>query len=222
MLIDGKLGIDLSQYETWRKADKDGKYVFVSPDFDAMEGMMVEWATIRKSQGIDAVKDQDPGFAATMQAADGKIERQPYHWYQPKRGTAAVQLATFLKGYIPGEYPPLLDLEDFRLYVAWRGIGSELRFWLDGVEKADGRTPEIYTSPGYIKAYFTAQDTWLRRYKLLLANYETSFPYVPQPYLPVDCAAWQITAKAYAPDYGVPIVRGYGSIKEAALYVRFE
>ena len=218
MLINGNLGIDMSAYENWRQANKDKKYYFISPDFTQMRSQGVTWASIRKSRGLD----QDQAFTPTMQAADTQIERQPYHWWKPKKGTAQAQTDAFLTGYIPGELPPLLDLENTKWESAYRGIGSELRIWLEAVENADGRAPEIYANPSYIKSYFTNQDTWLRRYKLIIAHWEMNFPIIPQPWLPTDCAGWQFTGSlAYAPTYGIPIVPGFGSIKEAALYVRF-
>lgn len=218
-----ELGVDVSQYELIRKHNVTGKYAFIAPDVDAMDKAKVTWLSIRCTVGYDKNPANmiDPGFKSAMEFLAGKKKRQPYHWYQPTKGTALAQANAFMQNFVMGELPPMLDLEDYRQYRAYKGIVDDILTWANFVEARTGQIPELYTSPSYIKSYFTPKDTDLRRYKLSIANYDTSAPLILQPFIPeVDWVAWQVTAKAQAQYYGVPNPVGYATISEAALYLR--
>lgn len=216
MLIDGEIGIDLSDYELWRQNNNTKAYSFVAPD--PASAPDVKWATVCKTQGIY----QQKGFVPVMSFLNGKWKRQPYHWYKPTKGTALAQAAAFLQDYIPGEYPPLLDLENSGSYIAWRGIGLELMMWINEVGNKTGQMPEIYASPSYIQSYFTPKDVWLRNCKLIIAHWGVNFPLINQPYLPCDVRGWQLNGNFPAQAYGVPNPTGFATIASASVYLRFK
>jgi GH25 family lysozyme M1 (1,4-beta-N-acetylmuramidase) len=200
-----ELGIDVSYYETWSNEHK----CYVPMNWEMAKSRGIRWASIRASAGTN----QDFAFVDNVRDAGiAGIKRLPYHWYDPRRGTVQAQIDTFRNVAMVGEMPPMLDLEDTKTRKAWRGIGSDLRIWLETIRDSFKKTPIVYSNPAYVKSYFTPRDTWLREYPLFVAHWQVVAPLVLLPWTPFDLAGWQFTTNAWAPDYGV-----MNGGKEAAL-----
>uniref|UniRef100_A0A6H1ZAW1 Putative glycoside hydrolase n=1 Tax=viral metagenome TaxID=1070528 RepID=A0A6H1ZAW1_9ZZZZ len=146
----------------------------------------VSWATIRKSSGLN----QDPMFSLNTKSAQKQgVLAMPYHYYIPKTDWKK-QADAFLDGAY-GDLPACLDLENYRLIRAYRGIWkAEVKPWLDYVWERTQVQPCIYTAPGYIAAYLQ-RDADASQYPLIVANYNVSAPYIPKPFIPGNWMAWQ-------------------------------
>jgi lysozyme len=123
----------------------------------------------------------NPTFASDFAAAGSiSLVRGAYHFARPGGGTApeifanAVAQANQFGQTVgtlagPGNLPPVLDLED-----AANLNSDQLTFWtqtwLDQVRKLTGRSPILYTNPGFWKqsmansGAFTSYPLWLAHY----------------------------------------------------------
>jgi GH25 family lysozyme M1 (1,4-beta-N-acetylmuramidase) len=160
--------------------------------------MGIKKATIRATWGTLGI---DSRYTYNIQQAlSNNIEPVHYHWYTPRRDPV-VQAQHFAKYVIePGDL--MVDLEDYLGVTGYMGMGLELRYFTDNLSLYTHRTILFYASPNYIKSYLTGAR-WLNDYGLVVANWDVAHPYVPLPWYP-DCqVAWQFTAKAFAPDFGL-------------------
>jgi lysozyme len=159
-------GIDVSYYQ--------GRI-----DWPSVKAHGVAFGFARVADGAGFV---DPAFAdnwAGMKAAG--VIRGSYQFFRPAEDPSA-QAATFVRevrargGLGPGDLPPALDIEvDGGLPAA--ALRARAGTWLAEVEAALGRTPIVYTSPG-----FWAQleaDATFGRYTLWLAHWDTPCPALP-------------------------------------------
>jgi lysozyme len=162
----GVRGVDVSYYQ--------GRV-----DWAAARAHGVDFAFARAADGRDL---RDPAFAANWQGmrAAGVI-RGAYQFFRPAQDPTA-QAAVFLReieaggGMRPGDLPPALDLETAD-GVAPAVVRARARVWLARVEAALGRTPIVYTSPGFWDE--VGDDAAFGRYTLWLAHWETPCPALP-------------------------------------------
>lgn len=194
--MEKTLWIDLSHWETY----DPNKKKHVPFDWVAAKAMGITGATIRASIGR-SVDDQYVDNVADARAAG--VDFLSYHYYHKTDGTPQQQAATFLSVAVARF---LLDLEEA---VKSAHIAS----WLSFVGASATDPIKLYSSPGIIKAVFKNTDTWVRKYRLLIAHWNTAAPLVPLPFVPSDVDGWQFTATAWAQDYGVR-----NGTKEASLY----
>lgn len=139
-----------------------------------------EFAFIRASHGREA----DDSFGVNWSAAKsvGMI-RGPYHFFNPRQSVEH-QLKAFVGGVRKleaGDLPPVVDIEKPSL---WRGIKLEDRSklvmqWIQGVEKAFGVKPIIYSSPKFLQDNF-GDATALKQYPVWVAHYNVDKPALPQ------------------------------------------
>jgi lysozyme len=159
-------GIDVSYYQgriDWPRVSASG----------------VSFAFARVADGATFV---DPAFAdnwPAMKAA--RVIRGSYQFFRPAQDPVA-QAAVFLReieargGLRPGDLPPALDIE-VTDGVPAATLRARAQVWLAHVEAATGRTPIIYTSPGFWQDLEAGAS--FGRYTLWLAHWETACPTLP-------------------------------------------
>ena len=151
-------GTDVSKYQSsvdWHKARASG----------------VSFAFIKATEGGDRVDDYFAEHWRLTRAAG--IPRSAYHFYYFCR-PAAEQARWFIKN-VPnerGSLPPVLDMEwnpqspTCKLRPAPETVRSEMRIFLDIVEKHYGKKPIIYTSVDFFEdnglSGFRGYSYWLR------------------------------------------------------------
>jgi len=82
--------------------------------------------------------------------------------------------------YLPGDFPPVLDIEPSDQQVAAAG-GEEQMFrnarkWLNYVEEALGVTPIIYANQHFVKRYLSRQPDLRDHYPVWIARYSEFMP----------------------------------------------
>lgn len=170
----------------------------------------IQFATIRATWSFNK---QDSKFVLnTTEAQANAIRVIPYHWYVPRINPLA-QASNFC-ATIEGSQPLycMVDLEDTRYVKAYVGIANEIISFCENVMLFTGQRPILYASPNYIKSYLTKYIE-LISYPLVIAHWDTPAPLIPRPFIPTNYLAWQFTAKANAPYYGIT------QCKQASLYV---
>ncbi|HEX8815308.1 MAG TPA: GH25 family lysozyme, partial [Terriglobales bacterium] len=124
---------------------------------------------------------KDPLYAANYAGlSQNQILRGAYHFFYPQLDPAA-QASNFLSVVTqlnPGDLPPVLDVE-ISGEQSPQAIAAAMQQWLDAVEEALGRTPIIYTAPGFWNVALSGVTT-LSGYPLWVAEYTTS----PAPIIP--------------------------------------
>jgi lysozyme len=154
-------GIDVSKYQG-------------TIDWGRVATAGLAFVFIKASQGITGV---DPELSANWSGAQtAGLLRGVYHFFQP--GDDPAQQAEHFLATSPlgaRDLPPVLDIETAgSLHPSEIVQGVET--WLPKVQEATGRTPIIYTSPGFWK---TLGATQFGRYPLWIAEYGVSTPIVP-------------------------------------------
>jgi lysozyme len=151
-------GTDVSKYQTgvnWAAAKAGG----------------VSFAFIKATEGGDRVDDR---FAEHWRGAKAAgVPRGAYHFYYFCR-PAAEQAAWFIR-HVPrekGALPPVLDMEwnhlspTCKLRPPPETVQSEMRIFLDLIQRHYGKKPIIYTDPGFYArnglASFKDYPFWLR------------------------------------------------------------
>ena len=154
-------GIDVSKYQG-------------TIDWSQVATAGLSFVFIKASQGITSV---DPELSANWSGAQtAGLLRGAYHFYQP--GDDPTQQAQHFLATAPsgiGDLPPVLDIETAGS-LSPAEIVQGVATWLDVVQKATGRAPILYTSPGFWK---TLGATQLGAYPLWVAEYGVSSPIVP-------------------------------------------
>ena len=101
----------------------------------------------------------------------------------------------------PTELPPILDYE---CRAGIPGDAGRVRTWckdfLEELREECGRTPILYTSPGYWREFGSADYYWAQ-YPLWLAHYGVDEPTVPRPWN--RWHLWQYTDKGIGANHGV-------------------
>jgi lysozyme len=159
-------GIDVSYYQ--------GRV-----DWPAVRAHGVAFAFARVADGAGFV---DPAFGenwAGMKAAG--VIRGSYQFFRPAEDPIA-QAAVLVReiqargGLQPGDLPPALDIE-VSDGVAAATLRGRAQAWLTQVEAGLGRTPMVYTSPGFWEELEAGGA--FGRYTLWLAHWDTACPSVP-------------------------------------------
>lgn len=151
-------GTDLSKYQT-------------SPDFSTMRSSGISFAFIKATEGGDRVDDK---FAQHWnETRSAGIPRGAYHFYYFCR-PASEQAAWFIQN-VPrerGAMPPVLDIEwnpdspTCKLRPPADTVRSEMRTFLQTLERYYGKKPIIYTSVDFFDdndlSTFRGYPYWLR------------------------------------------------------------
>jgi lysozyme len=168
----------------------------------------VAFAFARVADGSTVV---DPSFGdhwAGMKAAG--VIRGAYQYFRPAEDPN-VQAAVFLReiqaqgGLRAGDLPPALDLEvDGGL--SRDAVRARTQAWLAHVEAALGRTPIVYTSPGFweqIGADAGAGASAFGRYPLWVAHWDVACPSLPGAW--ERWRFWQDGTDRTAPGVAAPV-----------------
>lgn len=159
-------GIDVSYYQgriDWPRAAAGG----------------VAFAFARVADGAAFV---DPAFAENWAGMKGAgVMRGAYQFFRPAEDPSA-QAQTFVRevqargGLDAADLPPALDIEVGGGLPA-SVLRARARAWLVEVEVALGKTPVVYTSPGFWEQL--EADATFGRYTLWLAHWDTPCPALP-------------------------------------------
>ena len=225
MLMNGRLGLDYSSYEMWRKANNGTNvYSFIAPDWNKTIISRIAWGSFRVTDGLWV----DPSYAPCVQSVtpflDGRFQMQPYFRLKPAKGTAVSQVQLFLKNrqMVPNRLPDLIDVEIGQYESAGSWYRDEVQTALTYHKSEMGEDCEFYSAPGVIKQFFKPTDTWLNNYGINMANYSVAFPSAPLPILPTSILVWQLAANADALSYGIVNPPGWSTVLGVSMYIRFD
>jgi GH25 family lysozyme M1 (1,4-beta-N-acetylmuramidase) len=194
---------DTNQYTDWKLARKHG----------CEFGIVRATTTGAFVNGKPSIV-QDKSFAMNVERMQtAGVKRMSYAWFDPRYkicppvDQAWNFLATLDKYGGPGELGPMIDIEDasFAGIYSFVGVGQYIKAWLDFVEVALKVKPRIYTNLSFVTSYlFNAyvKEDWLIDYGLVIANWGSTAPWVPQPWAPTAWDAWQYRADAPGKYYG--------------------
>lgn len=169
-------GLDISQYQhviVWNKLQEEHDLDFVF---------------IRATAGKDL---RDKFFTYNWKSAKNQhLVRGAYHYYRPDENSIE-QAENFIRNVNleAGDFPPVLDIEDYSDIQSLSSLKTGLLKWLQAVESHYGVKPIIYTYYKYYEAHL-ADDERFDDYPLWLARYSNTNRY----YKPGDkWLFWQYT-----------------------------
>ncbi len=158
-------GVDLSHYNG-------------AVDFWKLAAGGVIFAFVKASEGKSR---KDPLYLTNYAGLKRhQIVRGAYHFFSPQFDAQA-QAANFLSvvnSLVPGDLPPVLDVEMDGEQTP-SAIAAGIQQWLDSVQQSLGRTPIIYTSPGFWNTALGGTSAFAS-YPLWIAQYTSN----PSPNIP--------------------------------------
>jgi lysozyme len=154
-------GIDVSKYQGMI-------------DWNAVRRSGVAFAFIKATEGGDRVDDRFREYWA--QSKRSGVHRGAYHFYYFCR--PAIEQAKWFMRHVPrerGMLPPVLDMEwnpqspSCKTRPPAAKVRSEMKVFLDALERHYGKRPVIYTTPDFyehnIAGHFHGEKFWLRTVK---------------------------------------------------------
>jgi lysozyme len=165
-------------------------------DFAKMKAAGAEFVFIKSTQG----NYFDSKFKTNHALSEGKIPRGPYHFYDWTFSLQAnIDACVNATNNYPMELPPVLDYES-KVGVPTRATAvSYCLTFLNQVQDRTGKTPLLYTSPGFWASY-GADNSAFTEFPLWVANYLVSSPTVPKPW--TSWLFWQYSSKGDGHKYG--------------------
>jgi len=173
------------------------------------KSMGVSVATIRASLYLRADKLFETNWRFAIQAG---IKKLAYHWFVPTLDAVA-QANYFVAHSYSGEYPRMVDLEDYPKggIYAYVGIADKIKLFLDRVEALTGERCLIYVNKNYSDSYFrrpyatgtSPRDSWLSTYPVVIASWNNNYPAIPWPWHPMLWQGWQYSGYIHGPTYGI-------------------
>ncbi len=167
-------------------------------DWAAVKRSGVSFAFIKATEGGDRVDDRFREYWRQSRAAG--VPRGAYHFYYFCR--PAIEQARWFIRHVPrerGMLPPVLDMEwnhqspSCKLRPPPEKVRSEMRVFLDALERHYGKRPVIYTTPDFyeknIAGHFKNETFWLRTVK---AHPKVTYP-------GREWAFWQYTGTGVVP-----------------------
>jgi lysozyme len=166
-------------------------------DFAKMHAAGSEFVFIKSTQG----NYFDNKFKTNHALSDGKIPRGNYHFYDWTFSLQAnIDACVNATNNYPMELPPVMDYES-KIGVPVRATAvSYCLTFLNQVQDRTGKTPLLYTSPGFW-AEFGADNSAFTEFPLWIANYFVSSPTIPKPWK--TWHFWQYSSKGDGAKYGV-------------------
>ena len=157
---EGKVrGIDVSHYQEeidWKRLRRA-----------QLQGTPVSFIFVKATEGTDII---DENFNQNFfNARKNNIVRGAYHFYSTK--TPATKQARFFCKIVQLEdddLPPVLDVEQIGDLTPQK-LRTEVKTWLDQVERHYGVTPILYTSYKFRTSYLNTED--FDRYPYWIAHY---------------------------------------------------
>ncbi|MCU0350120.1 MAG: glycoside hydrolase family 25 protein, partial [Flavobacterium sp.] len=122
---------------------------------------------IRSTAGKDKI---DSKFKENWKAAkERQLIRGAYHYYRPNENSI-VQAENFINTVTlePGDFPPVLDIEQLPKKQSLDSLKVGLKRWLDKVEKHYKVKPIIYSGESYYKDFLKKEFS---EYPFWIANY---------------------------------------------------
>lgn len=165
----------------------------------------VRWAFMRATTGATRIDEQ---FARNWSESKKASKlRGAYHYFViTESGKAQAQKFLAALGNDYGELPPVLDIEPRKLEsgayetpVNKAALETEIKAWLDEVEKTIGTTPMIYSNKWALQL-LTTQPKWMGEYPLWVARYSNTPPgpsMLPTAWIEWTC--WQYTSTGTEP-----------------------
>lgn len=183
------LGIDVS---IWQDDNSTAQMM----NFAQAKAAGAKFVFIKASQGGLL----DPDYVNNWLHAEQELPRGPYHFYD-WRVDYQLQLNLFRRivENDPGEMPPVLDYE-MKTAAPHPSLASAiaLRFLRD-LEQGIGKTPLLYTSPGYW-GEFGRNLPAFAHYPLWIAHYGAWRPRIPRPW--TNWTFWQFSSKGDGLKFG--------------------
>ena len=157
---DKVFGFDVSQYQgtiNWSEIKK------------IEDTFQLHFVFVRATAGKDKV---DNTFKENWkQAKKHQFIRGAYHYYRPNENSI-VQAENFINTVTlkPGDFPPVLDIEQLPKKQSLDSLKVGLKRWLDKVEKHYKVKPIIYSGESYYKDFlkkeFSEYPFWIANYNL--------------------------------------------------------
>lgn len=155
---DKVFGFDVSQYQgtiNWSEIKK------------IEDTFQLHFVFVRATAGKDKV---DNTFKENWkQAKKHQFIRGAYHYYRPNENSI-VQAENFINTVTlePGDFPPVLDIEQLPKKQSLDSLKVGLKRWLDKVEKHYKVKPIIYSGESYYKDFLKKEFS---EYPFWIANY---------------------------------------------------
>lgn len=155
--------------------------------WDGVKADKVFFAFIKASEGTNI---RDPFFQTNWSAAlAAGITRGAYHYFRPKQDVKAQAelFASLTLPLLPGDLPLALDVEDDGALTPIV-LQSKIKECLDEIRRLSGKTPIIYTGPGFWNNFVAVDNApiWTDAYPLWVAHYTRN----RSPMLPKGFASW--------------------------------
>jgi len=165
-------------------------------DFEKMVQAGAKFTFVKSSQANWIDQDYITNWSNAKQAG---ILRGAYHYltFDVSPIIQAEYVWSILRAD-PGELPIVCDFE-CRTGATRSTAAGALKAFLERLKTLSGRTPMIYTSPGYWREFGTT-DTYWTAYPLWLAHYTTGNPDTPLPWR--WWYFWQYTDRGDGVKYG--------------------
>ncbi|GAA4275834.1 glycoside hydrolase family 25 protein [Aquimarina mytili] len=175
------LGMDISHFQTnvkWDKIKADG----------------VNFVYMKATQGSHF---KDPKFKENHAATKSEcLYRGAYHFYETGKDPQkqALNFVEAVGELIPGDLPPVLDLEELGIKtpVTIESYETNTLMWLKTVEEKLGVRPIIYTNPSFANKYLKHPE--FAKYFLWVAEYtKVESPKTPKTWANKSWIIWQRT-----------------------------
>jgi len=153
-------GFDVSHYQSdieWKEIDS------------LYQKFAIDYVFLRSTMGVDGV---DVKFDHNWKKSKSRLlVRGAYHYYRPDENSTQ-QAYNFIKNtpLEPGDFFPVLDVEELPKTQSTEKMCDGLQNWLDLVEKHYGVKPIIYSGSSFyndhLKNRFPGYRIWIAKYSL--------------------------------------------------------
>jgi len=180
-------GFDVSHYQyriNWKVTDS------------LYQKFPVDFVFIRSTMGIDGI---DYEFKTNWNYAKTRLLiRGAYHYYRPDENST-LQAQNFIKNTFlePGDFVPVLDIEDYPKHQSVERLREGVQNWLEIVEKHYGVKPIIYSGENFynrnLKDHFPNHKIWIAKYSVFSEKMKDDWHF------------WQFTDKGTVPGVETPV-----------------
>lgn len=156
----------------------------------------VDYVFIRSTMGVDG---QDQQFKKNWKHAKTRLlVRGAYHYYRPDENST-LQAENFILNtpLEPGDFVPVLDVEDYPKEQSVEKMVEGVRNWLQIIESHYGVQPMIYSGENFyelnLKEHFPNHKIWIAKYSLFSEKMKDEWHF------------WQFTDKGTVPGIETPV-----------------
>jgi lysozyme len=167
--IDMTFGIDISHYQDNIKW-KDVTWIY--------EEYPIHFVIVRSTMGIDT---KDLTYTKNWNELHrSRFIRGAYHYYRPDESSTE-QAQNFINTVklLPGDLPPILDIEKLPRNQSINQLKVGIRNWLDIVERHYGVKPIIYSGQSYFDDYlypeFNDCVIWIANYNTWVTDIQSQW-----------------------------------------------